>query len=130
MANGIMSLFFGKKKSRRSSKKSVSGKTAKVSRKRIGYAIKGHRIVSVFKFKGLKGKRLANKHKLAKGKRVFKKKSSAKSSLKKKLGKTSKKMHRRRRSRKSAFGTGGSYMPLESFMAPYPYSVDSSPPWI
>ena len=37
---------------------------------------------------------------------------------------------RRRRKSRSSFGVGGSYMPLSSFMSPYPYSVDASPPWI
>lgn len=127
MANGIMSLFFGKKKSRRSSKKSAKSSSGKVVKKRIGYCIKSRRVVNVYKFKGMSGKRLSNKHRLTKGKRIYTTKAAAKSALKKKKAKKSKKT---RKHRKSAFGTGGSYMPLESFMAPYPYSVSSSPPWI
>lgn len=123
MAEGIMSLLFGKKRRRRTSKKSTKGK---VSRKKIGYAIKKNRIVNVFKFKGLKGRRYASKNKLAKGKKVYKTKAAAKRSMMKKQ----KKKTTRRRTKRSSFGVGGSYMPLESFMSPYPYSVDSSPPWI
>lgn len=122
MANGIMSLLFGKKKKSTKSVKSSSGTT----KKRIGYCIKNKRIVNVYKFKGVSGKRLSNKTKLSKGKKVYKTKAAAKSALKKMTKKASK-THRRR---KSAFGIGGSYMPLSSFMAPYPYSVDSSPPWV
>lgn len=131
MAEGIMSLLFGKKRRRRrTSTKSSSKKSSKVSRKRVGYTCKKRRIVHVYKFKGLAGRRYSNKRKLSKGKKVYKTKAACKASMRKMSKKDQKKTTRRRRSRKSNFGVGGSYMPLSSFMSPYPYSVDSSPPWI
>lgn len=128
-SDGIMSLLFGKKRRRRRRRKSTKGKgKGKVSRKRIGYCIKKKRVCHVFKYKGLTGRRYSNKHKLAKGKKVYKTKAQARAAAKRKSKKTTKR--RRRRRARSSFGVGGSYMPLESFMSPYPYSVDSSPPWI
>lgn len=130
MSESVMSLLFGKKPKKRSSRKrttkSSSGK--KVTRKKIGYTCKKGRIVHVYKYKGLTGRRYSNKRKLAKGKKVHKTKAAAKAALRK-MSKKAKKTTRRR-TKKSNFGVGGSYMPLESFMSPYPYAVDSSPPWV
>jgi len=128
--DGIMSLLFGKKKSRRTRKKTTTTKKGKVSRKKIGYTMKKGRICHVYKYKGLTGRRYSNKRKLSKGKKVYKTKAACKRACAKKSKKSAKKTTRRRRTQRSNFGTGGSYMPLESFMSPFPYSVDSSPPWI
>lgn len=128
-ADGIMSLLFGKKKQRRTRRKTTT-KTKKVSRKKIGYTMKKGRMCIVYKYKGLTGRRYSNKRKLSKGKKLYKTKAACKRACAKKSKKVSRKKTTRRRSTRSSFGTGGSYMPLESFMSPYPYSVDSSPPWI
>lgn len=130
MTESIMSLLFGKKRKRTTRKTtrktSSSKKSTKVTRKKIGYTCKKGRIVHVYKYKGLTGRRYSNKRKLAKGKKVYKTKAACKAALRK----MSKKTKRKSSSRQSNFGVGGSYMPLSSFMSPYPYSVDSSPPWI
>jgi hypothetical protein len=129
-SDGIMSLLFGKKKRRLRSKKSTSIKgKGKVTRKKIGYCLKKKRVCHVYKYKGLKGRRYASKHKLPKGKKIYKTKAACKAAARK-ISKKTKKTTLRRRSKRSSFGVGGSYMPLESFMSPYPYSVSSSPPWI
>ena len=127
--NGLMSLLFGKKKRKRPRKTTKKTKT-KMTKKRIGYAIKKKRVVNVYKFKGLVGRRYSNKNKIAKGKKVHKTKASARKALKKKNMKKTKSKRKTTRRRRSSFGVGGSYMPLSSFMSPYPYSTDSSPPWI
>lgn len=131
MAEGIMSLLFGKKKARRTKRRTTkkTKKSTKVSRRKVGYTCKKGRIVHVYKYKGMTGRRYANKRKLSKGKKVYKTKAACKAALRK-MSKKTKKVTRRRRSRRSNFGVGGSYMPLSSFMSPYPYSVDSSPPWV
>ncbi len=130
MAEGIMSLLFGKKRRRRrTTKTSTKKKGGKMTRKKIGYTMKKGRMCHVYKYKGLTGRRYANKRKLSKGKKVYKTKAACKRACAKRSKKT-KSTRRRRRTKRSSFGVGGSYMPLESFMSPYPYSVDSSPPWI
>lgn len=75
---------------RKKAKKRSKRKSKKVSKKKIGYTLKKNRIVLVYKFKGLSGKRYSNKRKLAKGKKVYKKKSQVKQT--------------RKRTRKSRFG--------------------------
>lgn len=95
-------------------------------KKRVGYCVKNGKIVEVFKVKGKKGRKFKNGDHVRKGTRCYTKKMNANKALRSKMkGKT-----RRRKKRSSSFGVGGSYMPLSSFMSPYPYAVDSSPPWI
>lgn len=129
MAEGIMSLLFGKKRRRRRTRKTSTKKSGKMTRKKIGYTMKKGRMCHVYKYKGLTGRRYANKRKLSKGKKVYKTKAACKRACAKRR-KTKSTRRRRRRTKRSSFGVGGSYMPLESFMSPYPYAVDSSPPWI
>jgi hypothetical protein len=132
--DSLMSLLFGKKKSH---KRKPASKVKKSKRKHIGYTVKktksGFRIVKVFT-----GKKYSNGRKLAPKKKVYKKKAMVKAALKKRqakkklsFGMKNKKTTRRRSSlRRNSYGVGGSYMPLSSFMSPYPYSVSSSPPWV
>lgn len=128
-SSGIMSLLFGKKKAapkRRTTKKSgdkpvrPKGLTLAVRKEARKYKVKtrlmrgskhvGYRKLSLIKKDIKKKKKQAEKRAKAAGKKVVKR--------------------RRRNTKASSFGVGGGYMPLSSFMSPYPYAVSSSPAWI
>lgn len=129
----LMTLLFGKKRRRR-----VAGGRRRKGRKVTRLGVK--------KPKGLTAviKKAAKKYKvrimMKNGK--YRKLSTIKKEIRRKKRAAMKKQkskmkrhgsgvkRRRRRRRRSSFGVGGSYMPLSSFMSPYPYSVDSSPPYI
>lgn len=133
--SSLMTLLFGKKRRRR--RKSAGGRRRKSSRRSITkkpkgltkalikkaqkYKVKvrtktGYRKLSIIK------KEIRRKIKMRERKK--RRRSSATNGRRRSSGR------KRRRVRRSAFGVGGSYQPLSNFMSPYPYSVDSSPPWI
>lgn len=129
----IMSLLFGKKKRTRRRKKTSSkskkpvrpkGLTASVRKEARKYKVKT-RVMRGSKHVGYRKLSLIKKDIRRKKKQAEKKK---KAMAAKRAGKTVKR--RRRRRRTSAFGVGGSYMPLGNFASPYPYAVDASPPWM
>lgn len=125
MSESIMSLLFGKKKAvrRKSGSKSKvvkpKGLTAAVRKDARKYKVKT-RLMRNGKHVGYRKISDIKKDIRRKKKAALKRKTAA--------TKNTKKVTRRRKS--SAFGVGGSYMPLSSFMSPYPYAVDSNPPWI
>ncbi len=124
-APGMMELFFGKKKKVTRKRPSKSGKivkpkglTAAVSKKARRFKVKT-RLMRAGKHIGYR--------KLSHIKKDIKRKEKAMKA--RKAGKKAP-VRRRKRAPRSSFGVGGSYMPLSSFSSPYPYAVDSSPPWI
>ena len=149
MADDLMKLLFGKKRSRRKSvarRKSVTRRKRKKSKvgsktagkKKVGWCVKttrkcGSRCVKVYKLKGKTGRYYYNGRKVPSSKCCYKTKAKAdaarKRLIKKKKTKRKSSSTRRRR-RRSSFGVGGSYMPLSSMMSPYPYAVNASPPWM
>lgn len=119
-----MSLLFGKKK--RSSRKGVSTKKVVKRPKALNAALR--KLAKKFRVRTriTRGGKLVGYRKISHIKKdISRKMKKAAKKLKVKKAKKS-----TRKGRRSAFGVGGSYMPLSSFMSPYPYSVDSSPPWV
>ena len=129
----IMSLLFGKKKARRTTKKTTGKKSTKVVRpKALTAAVRKEARKFKVKTRLMCGSKHVGYRKVSLIKRDIRKKK--KTALKKKQAAAKKagKPVRRRRVKSSAFGAGagGSYMPLSSFMSPFPYSVSGSPAWI
>ena len=86
---------------------------------------------SVIKRQCKKRERAMKKKLIARRKRIAKCAKAAAKRCANTRKKTAKKTVKRLvSSRRTAFGVGGSYMPLASMMSPYPRSVDASPPWI
>lgn len=142
--NDVLSLLFGKKKRRKTRKKSTKGrkKVGKTKRIKVGYCIKSKKsgVVKVYKTKQgkkvIRTKHYYNKRKC--NKRVYKKKTDAVKAYKRKYAKKKSSFGRRtrrrrapvRRRRLNNFGVGGSYMPTSAFASPYPSSVDAAAPWL
>ena len=149
--NDIMTLLFGKKRRRRrssvkrrgSKKRSRRGSRkrsgVRKTKKKVGWCVKktksGRRSVKVYTIAGKRGRFYFNGRKVQSKKLCYKTRSKAEAARKRLMKKTKRKGSKkgrkrsRRGRRRSSFGVGGSYMPLSSMMSPYPYSVNSSPPW-
>lgn len=130
MPSTLMSLLFGKKKrkttkSRKVSKKQVIKKPKGLTKTLVKLARK-HRV----KVRLMRNGKHIGYRKVSHIKRDIRRKIKKEKLQKKRDNKKHTKKTRRSRARKSMFGVGGSYMPLSSFMSPYPYSVNSSPPWV
>lgn len=128
MAEGIMSLLFGKKKRRTTRRKKTASKTGKIAKPK-GLTAALRKAAKKYKVKTrlMRNGKHVGYRKVSHIKRDIRRKKKA---ADKRAKSPKKATRRRRRVKRSSFGVGGSYMPLSNFMAPYPYAVDSSPPWI
>ena len=132
--DSIMSLLFGKKRKTRRRKKSSSKSKKPVRPKGLTVAVRKQARKYKVKTRVMRGSKHVGYRKLSLIKKDIRRKKKQAEKRKKALaakraGKPVKRRRRRRR-RTSAFGVGGSYMPLGNFASPYPYSVDASPPWM
>ena len=93
---GYYQTSFGKKKRRR--RLSRKGSKTKKTRRAIGYCVKKGRVVKIYKMSTKAGRYYYDGKKVTKGKKCFKTKAKAKASTKKKIIK-------RRRKRRSSFGS-------------------------
>lgn len=135
----FLNFLFGKKKRGRPKKrgkgrsKSGSKKGSKKKKPKTFYQAKKCRgngrlvIVKVRKNKYCDGRPVTGRKKY----KVRRLKSTARQDLNRLIRKRDGVGPKRRSSkRRSSFGTGPNFMPTSDFMSPYPYSVDSSAPWI
>jgi len=125
-SQGIMSLLFGKKKAKvtRKRKSSTTTKGKPVKPKGLTLALRKKARKFKVKTRVMRAGKHVGYRKVSIIKKDIKKKEKK---AKAKAGKTTPK---RRRTKRSSFGVGGNFMPIGSFMSPYPYAVDSSPPWV
>lgn len=126
-SDGIMSLLFGKKKRRVVRRKKTTKKAKIVRPKGLTVALRKAARKYKVKTRLMRNGKHVGYRKVSHIKRDIRRKKKAADKRAKSPKKTTR---RRRRVKRSSFGVGGSYMPLSNFMSPYPYAVDSSPPWI
>lgn len=130
----LMEMFFGKKRRRRTSRKSGTKSEKPKYPKGLTLALRKKARKLKVKTRIVRNGKHVGYRKVSHIKRDIRRKEKAAKKKKAAFGARKKRVVRRRRARRSVdeseFGVGGSYMPLSTFSAPYPYSVDASPPWI